>query len=95
MFFTLCVAPSFCYVRVLLSTRAVSEQLDEEEGVERERERRRERAFLHAKNATKVASVYNIWKKKEEKRERERGARGGEMKKIDECRARKNRNEWV
>jgi hypothetical protein len=74
MFFTLCVAPSFCYVRVLLSTRAVSEQLDEEEeGAERERERRRERAFLHAKNATKVASVYNIWKEKEEQGERERG----------------------
>jgi predicted nuclease with TOPRIM domain len=55
MFFTLCVAPSFCYVRVLLSIRAVREQLEdaktkrkkrtkEKEGEgERKEERKKER----------------------------------------------------
>jgi hypothetical protein len=62
------------YVLVLLSTRAVNEQSEENE---RERKRRRKNRrkeeeqekelFLHANTATKVSLLCNFWDKKEKK----------------------------
>jgi hypothetical protein len=69
------------YMRVLLSTRAVNEQLKETRAREREKEREKERIeekkkrksfFLHANTATKVGLACIFWNKKGKKREKEK-----------------------